>query len=155
MDNNYTPPKSDVTASSGTGGVTNTMLNAMGATKPWVLLIGILSIIGAVFVFIGAVGMFAVGARAGVPGGMVTIMAVMYLVFGVVYIFLGLYLIKYSSAIGRLMISREPGDLESALIAQKSFWKLAGIVALIGIIVGIIAMVAGMAGLGMMGTRGF
>ncbi len=139
MDNNYTPPKSDITAGN-TGDVTNTMLHAMSGTKPWVLLIGILTIILAVFLFIGMAGMFAIGSRAGMPGSIVATLGGLYLVMAVVDTALGIYLLKYSSAIGRLMISRDTADLDAALMAQKSFWKLTGIIVLISIIFGVVAI---------------
>jgi len=151
MDNNYAPPNSDVTASSGTGGVTNPMLNALSGTKPWVLLIGILSIIGSVFIFIAAARMLAMGSQPGVPGGILIGMAVLYLAMGVVNIVLGIFLVKYSSAIGRLRITREAGDLETALLTQKSFWKLAGIIVLLFLIIMVVGMIIGIG----MSARGF
>ena len=141
MDNNYAPPNSDMTAGNGTGGVTNTMLDAMVNTRPWVLLIGILVIIGAASILITTVRIFAGAPNSGFFLRMTMIVAVIYLMFSIVFIFLGRYLIKYSSAIGRLRITKEASDLEAALLAQKRFWELAGIIILFLHIVMVFSMV--------------
>ncbi len=153
MDNNHTPPKSNVTAGT-TGSVSNTTLNALNSTKPWVLLVGIVSLLGAALVSITAVTMLIAGSRAGMPNEMVAAMTVFYVIIGVVSAFFGIYLVRYSSSISRLMISREAGELETALMMQKSFWKLTGIITLISVILTIIAFIGGFS-LGMRGFRMF
>ena len=73
MDNQYNPPQSNVDDVNLTNaqGISNSMIDSMRGTKPWVLLIGIVLIIGAVFMVLGTIGIFiagAVGAGAAGPG---------------------------------------------------------------------------------------
>jgi hypothetical protein len=54
-----------------------------------------------------------------------------YLPFGAIYLYPAVKLWTYSSAIGRLLVSRGTGDLEAALDQQRSFWKFCGIAFLV------------------------
>ncbi|HEU0200531.1 MAG TPA: DUF5362 family protein [Burkholderiaceae bacterium] len=150
MANPYAPPQSSVADVAPAGGaITEEMLAAMRGTKPWVLLIGILLFISAAFLVLGAVAMFAgsavMGAGAGAPRGMMFGVSALYLVGMVIYIALGVYLVKYSSAIGRLLAGGHTVDLEDALHQQRKFWKLAGILAVIALVFMVIGMVAAIA----------
>lgn len=150
MTNHYAPPQSevaDVSRSNG-GGVTTEMLDALRGTKPWVLLIGIVLFVSAAFMALGTFGMIAAGSvgakQAGAPAGMFAGMGAMYAVGVVIYIVMGVYLVKYSSAIGRLMQSSSTSDMEDALVSQRKFWKFAGILTLVMIVVAVLGMVAAM-----------
>ena len=146
MDNNYAPPQSDVSANNSSGGVSNNVLAALGGTKPWVLFISVLILIGAVFTVIAVLGLFAAVSRAPVIPGIFYLVIGIYIAMAVAQIFLGIYLIKYSSGIGRVLISRQTDHLEESLFAQKKFWKLAGIIGLISIILMIIGIVMAASG---------
>ena len=53
-----------------------------------------------------------------------------------------IWLCKYSSAISRFLGGGGATELGNALVYQKSFWKYAGIVILISIILGIFGVLA-------------
>ena len=151
MNNQYAPPQSDVVGGnrSNAAGITNTMLEAMRGTKPWVLLIGIVLFISAAFMLLGTVGIFgasAIGmAQMGPQAGVMLGVGAMYAVMGIIYIMMGIYLIKYSSAIGRLLQSASVDDMEEALHSQRKFWKMAGVITAVMLVVmalGIIAAIA-------------
>ena len=147
----YTAPQSDMAAPNAKlGAITEEMVNALRGTKGWVLLIGILMFIGAAFMVIAALGMILGGAAMGaagqgIPTGMLAGMGVGYLVFAMLYIFPATYLVKYSSAIGRLVSDGRPVDMEAALDQQRKFWKFAGVLALISIVLAVVGIVAAIA----------
>lgn len=133
------------------GGVSPTVVSHLSRTKPWVQLIGILAIIGAVLMVGSALIMMAgggimsaamqtSGGRA-LPTEMLVLMGAIYLVIGIVYLWLGIKLIGYGSAIGSLRTSRSVQHLELALDHQRSFWKTMGILTLTGIVVFVIFMI--------------
>ena len=147
----YTAPQSDMAAPNAKlGAITEEMVNALRGTKGWVLLIGILMFIGAAFMVIAALGMILGGAAMGaagqgMPTGMLTAMGVVYLLMAFLYIFPATYLVKYSSAIGRLVSDGRPVDMEAALDQQRKFWKFAGVLALISIVLMVLGMAAAIA----------
>ena len=82
---------------------------------------------GLLIVVAGIVGSGAeFGGKAAAIG-----MGVFYFVFAVLYLFLGIYLYKFASAVKRCVASASSEDVEQAMSQQRSFWKLAGILALI------------------------
>ena len=151
MNNQYAPPQSDVADGSraNPAGVTNTMIDAMRGTKPWVLLIGIVLFISAAFMLLATLGMVGAGAlgmaEMGAESGMLLGIGAMYALMGIIYILMGVYLIKYSSAIGRLLQSVSVIDLEEALISQRKFWKIAGIITAVMLVLMVIGIIAAMA----------
>jgi hypothetical protein len=147
MTNQYAPPKATVGDVSSGGAITNGMIASLGGTKTWVLLIGILLFIGAGFMVIAGLGMMAGGAAFGAQGsgGMIAVMGLLYIVLALLYIFPGIYLVKYSSAISRLVASGQTTDMESALDYQRKFWKFTGIIAcimLVFFVIGILAAIS-------------
>jgi len=124
------------------------MIDALRGTKPWVLLIGNVLFISSAFMVLGAFGMMAAGTMGGTPNGpprgVFTGMGVGYVIGGIIYIVMGVYLVKYSSAIGRLVQSGSAGDMEDALVSQRKFWKFAGILTLLMIVFAVIGMAAAM-----------
>ncbi len=151
MNNQYDPPQSnvaDMNRSNATG-ITTTMIDAMRGTKPWVLLIGIVLIISAVFMIMGtfgiiiasSIGMASMGAEAGVFLGV----AVMYGVISIIYVMMGVYLFKYSSAIGRLLQSASVINMEDALDSQRKFWKIAGIITAVMLVLMVLGFIGAMA----------
>jgi hypothetical protein len=150
MTNPYTAPSANADSfPSGSGTITEVMMEALRRTKGWVRLVGVMLFIGAVFCLIAALGMVAgsgMGAAAkGMPAGMLTGMAAMYVVIAFIYFFLGLYLVKYASAIGRLLSDGLAESMEEALQHQQKFWRLAGFLTLITVVLGVIGMVAAIA----------
>ena len=151
MTDAYAPPQSDVADHTvKLGEITDEMVSALRGTKGWVLLFGILMFIGAAFMVIGGLGMIFGGAMMGagangVPQGMFAGMGVVYLVMAVLYVFPALYLVKYSSAIGRLVSDGRAADMEEALHQQRKFWKFVGVLMLIVMVFAVIGMVAAIA----------
>jgi uncharacterized membrane protein len=72
-------------------------------------------------------------------------MGIAYLLIALLYIFPALYLIKYSSAIGRLVSGGQEADMEAALHQQRKFWKFVGVLALIGTVLSVVGIVAAIA----------
>lgn len=151
MTNQYAPPHANVANvnTANNAGITNTMIDAMRGTKPWVLLIGIVLIISAAFMLLGTIGMvissFVGMASMGTDAGVFIGVGAMYAVMAIVYILMGVYLFKYSSAIGRLLQSATVADMEDALNSQRKFWKIAGIITAVMLVLMVIGFVAAMA----------
>lgn len=149
MDNSYAPPQAQVGDVAGSGGaITQNMIEALRGTKGWVLLMGILLFIGAGFMALtGAMMLIGGAATSEVPGGGAAVagMGVGYLLFALLYLFPGLYLVRYSSAIGRLLASGQGHDLERALDSQRRFWRFVGVLALVMMGVAVIGILAAIA----------
>jgi hypothetical protein len=91
----------------------------------------------------GALGGLAGMATANVTGqklplGFPAFLFILYIPFALLYLYPGMKLWGYASAISRLALSRSPQDLEAALGQQKSFWKFAGILTMVVIILYVI-----------------
>ena len=150
MTNQYAPPTSNLDAlPSEGGGITSAMLEALRKTKGWVLLVGVMLFLAAAFTVLMAVVMvFAgdmFGGAKGVPKGMGIGIGALYLVFAFVYGMLGLYLVKYSNAISRLIGDGSSESMEVALQSQQKFWRLAGFLMLLFLIFAMLGMVAAIA----------
>ncbi len=150
MNNQYDPPQSNVADvnRSNNSGVSNSMIDAMRGTKPWVLLIGIVLIISSIFMILGTIGMIvasAVGmASMGAEAGAILGIGIVYAVMSLIYIMMGIYLFKYSSAIGRLLQSASMIDMEDALDSQRKFWKIAGIITAVMLVLMVLGFIAAM-----------
>jgi hypothetical protein len=130
------------------------MIESLVKTRPWVLLIGIVMIVGCVFMVFGGLAMFALGNIAGFGAEGLGPMAgagvgAAYLVLAVLYFFPALYLVRYAGAIKRIGPAN-PAAMEEALARQASFWRLVGILTtvLIGLYVVAIAVIAAIAVIG-------
>lgn len=132
-------PMSPSPASSSPLVVTPSMYESLRATRPWVIFLGVMSFIGAGFMVLGGLGMAAMGSRMSSGSG--PALGLVYLVMSVFYIIGGVYLVRYGSAIGRLLNGGGTADMEAALAGQKSFWKYAGILTLVMIILSIVGVV--------------
>ena len=152
----YAPPQSTVRdVSGGTGLMTDSIVNSLRKTRPWVLLLAIMGFIGTAFILIAAIGMALGGDMlmqgmqdgGGLPGGFVYGAVALYLVLGIIYFMASWYLLKYAGAIKRAVTGMNLEDLEIALAKQASFWKLMGILTLISIIavIGMMALSIGSA----------
>lgn len=152
MANPYAPPQANVgDRTPGEGSITEEMVNALRGTKGWVLLIGVLMFLAAALTSLGGIvamfgsALMGAGAKGGAPAGLFIGMGAMYLLMAAIYVFLGLYLVKYSSAIGRLIGSGQAADMEAALQQQRKFWRLAGVLALIMIVFMVLGIIAAIA----------
>ena len=136
-------------ASSG-GAVSANVLEALRGTKGWVKLVGVLLFIGAAFTVIAAVGMTVgmgmMGSQKGaMPFGVAVLIGLVYVALAAIYIFLGLYLVKCAGAIGRLLTDVQVTTLGEALQYQRKFWRLAGILVLISLVLAVLGIVAAIA----------
>ena len=95
---------------------------ALADTRPWVLFMAILIFIGCGLAGIGALAALFVSPFLGL----------IYIPFIALYFFAGYHLYNYSTGIKTFLRTTQSGDLQSALTAQKSFWKLVGIVTAVG-----------------------
>ena len=148
MNSQYDPPNSHVADVNPTSdeGITSAMVEAMRGTKPWVLLIGIVLLISAAFMILGTVGILvastlSLGNEGPQPVPMLGI-GVMYAIISAIYLMLGIYLFKYSSAIGRLVELSSAINMEEALNSQRKFWKLSGIITAVMLVVMLLGFVA-------------
>jgi hypothetical protein len=134
MPNPYSSPQPSGWSSGEVAGgpVSARTISELRQTRPWVLFLSILGFILAGLMTLGAIAItimvfFAPARVAGLAAGqsaMMWIGAFLYFVFPY-------YLFRYSSRIGLLLYSPEVRYLEQALEAQKSFWRLAGIVTIV------------------------
>jgi hypothetical protein len=156
MANIYAPPSANLDGGrGGQGEITEAMVESLRKTKGWVLLIAIMLFVFSAFMILGSLGIFAGagvmsaglagGTKAGMPAGMMFGLGFMYLIFAVIYILLGVYLAKYSSAIGRLQKDGQSQSMEVALESQQKFWRLAGVLAVIALIFMVLGIIAAIA----------
>ena len=107
--------------------------------------------IGAAFTVLAmAMVIFGTGAMGGMkqgamPFAMMIVMSGFYVVIAAIYIFLGMYLLNYSKAIGRLLVDDQVNTLEAALQAQQKFWRLAGILVVVILVVSVLGILAAIA----------
>ena len=129
----------------------------LAGTKPWVRFLSVICWILSGLVLLGAAVMAAISVfnppkpSAGpFPFGSkeFMILAVVYGLLAFIYIFPALKLWKYANRIGSLSATRSTVDLDSALNEQRSFWKYAGIMAII-VICGYIIFGLGIAYVGL------
>jgi hypothetical protein len=143
--------------------VTPPMVLALKQTRPWVLFLSILGFIFGGLAIVGGIIMAAVMGFAGSLGGELSQgmgaamgigLGALYLLMGVVYLFPSLYLLRFASGIAA-MLGRDPvGGMESALRAQKSFWKFAGIFMIVILCLYVLAILGVMLFAGIMAVRG-
>lgn len=154
----YAPPRSTVKdVSGGEGMMSERVVQALRKTRPWVLLIAIvgfimaaLMVVMAIPMFMGASSMSSMGGAEGMGGpemmmggGFAIGMGVLYILIGIIYFFLSLYLLRYAGAIKRAVNGLDVANLEAALDSQASFWKMAGILTLLSIVLTILFIVIG------------
>lgn len=157
----YAPPRSVVRdVSGGSGLLSERVVASLRKTRPWVLFIAVLGFIFAAFMLIASIPMFLGGGMMGMDGmgaglagtGFMVGMGLMYLLLAAIYFIASLYLLRYASAIKRAVIGLNISDMESALEAQASFWKLVGILSIVSIVLMIVFMVVGIGSIAMMGS---
>lgn len=115
--------------------ITPKVLAMLRQTQPWVRFLSVLGFIcSALMALVGIIGfavtMFATGNMGPVEGFVVLV----YLPIAAVYFVPSLFLFRYASRISALWATHSVRQLEDALEAQKSFWKFAGILVLVVIL---------------------
>mgnify|MGYP003877175791 CR=1 FL=1 len=110
-------------------GLTRKAKQSLAETRPWVFFFSVLAFVGSGFGGLGGIGMFIAGITQGGATGVGSLVSgVMFLGGAALYGFAAYHLYSYASYIKLFLKTSSPGDLEQALTAQKSFWKLVGIV---------------------------
>lgn len=132
--NPYSPPASSFVAElqnpaaeTGDGSPSETVIELLAQTRPWVILFSVLGFIGTAIIVCAAAVQAAEGVGRGDPGAMGGAMGMLIMAF--VYFFPSLHLARFAARIGDLRSWHRQRDLEAALREQKSFWKFSGIVA--------------------------
>lgn len=130
----YRPPSADSsrsTASVGSTSITPNMVQSLVRTRRWVVLMGVMGMIGSVLMVLGGIlfattGGFGAMSELGPAGGVV--FGGFYILLGAVYFFPSLYLIRYGGAIKRMGGRANSAAIEDALQLQLSFWRFIGII---------------------------
>lgn len=136
---------------SSTANVPGGVISLLEETRPWVRLVGIVIRIVGILVIIGGVVMsligvlgMAMGAGMGpFEGGLAIVIGLVYILMAFLYIVPSGFLLKYGASIRALSDSESFDDLEDAVGFQKSFWKFAGIITVIYIVL-IVLYILGM-----------
>lgn len=116
--------------------VTPKIIESLRKTRPWVMLMAILGMMGAGMTFLGGLG-FIVSAPPDMPAGF----GLFYLVIGGIYLVPTIMLFKYGAAINRLIYGGGVFALEEALDAQRRFWQFTGIMLIVGMVISTVAAV--------------
>jgi len=115
--------------------VSDAAVEMLRQTKPWVTFLSVMAFIGSGLMLLGGGAMMLMGAIAGGSGNAGALpsaaLGAIYIPLAFLYIYPALKLWGFSSAIGRLLGTRASMDLEMALAQQKSFWKFAGIMTIV------------------------
>ena len=124
--------------------ILNLINDALRGTRPWTRLLSILGFIVTTILIISGLGMML--GRNFLPNSADTptliLTGAINVAVSIFYLIPSIWLFKYSSAITRFLGGGGANELGNALVYQKSFWKYAGIVILISIILGILGVLA-------------
>ncbi|WP_020560384.1 hypothetical protein [Thiofilum flexile] len=131
-DNIFAAPQAEVQDLAGGQGLySDTIVLALRRTRPWVMVLGVLGIISAVFMLIGVVGIIASGAGDAAFGmGMTAPVVIVYLILIAITFAASIQLFRFASAIKRALASMQSADLDNVLLIQANFWRLIGILSL-------------------------
>ena len=105
-------------------------------TQPWVRFLAIMGFIIAGFMVLTGLAVGAIGAAT---GNYQTLgIMVLYPIMGIVYVFPSIFLLRYADRIKTFVASGQEQDLAGALDAQRSFWKFAGILTIVSIVMSLL-----------------
>ena len=127
-------------SSSGPGlGDTDAIHAELAATRPWVLLMAIVTMALGGLTLLGGLGWMIVSAVTGaIP---LIAFALMLLATGGIQAWLGYLLLNYAQRIAHYLRERQPIALTRALQAQRAFWRLTGILVLTAIGLWLLAVI--------------
>lgn len=135
-DNPFRSPRSqyfEADHSSAETAITPLTRQALKETKPWVTFLAVIGLLGgALVVIIGIVMLFRIGA-----------VGIMQILMGVVNLMGAFFLLEYGQRLRDYLRDGSAGSLEKAIVAQKAFWRLVGILtAIIMVIYAVILLFA-------------
>ena len=121
--------------------VTQPMLASLRRSRPWILFLSMVGFGSCCLLLLVAIVSVALnsGSPLGVLGGI--LLGLLYMLMAVVYFFPALKLYQSAAALKKLERDGDVPTLESALAHLGMFWKIAGIITLVGLILYVIAMV--------------
>lgn len=167
MSDVYTPPKSDLQDKYGSlrGQISVGVLEQLRRSKSWVRLISVVGIIFSALSLIPGVGMILASTSdnaqmamamtgSAMPSGVFIGLGIFYLVVSVLALTAFIKLFSYASAINKAVNAADAAEVESALKKLAGFWKYAGILTLLWIIIMVFFFVA-MVGMATMFSQGF
>jgi hypothetical protein len=145
----YRPPRAGLSqrpSAPADAGVSPRMIASLDKTRPWVVFIAILMIIGCAFLVLAAVIMLAMGSLLGISSELAPFGGAAfggaYLLMALLYLFPALYLWRYGRAIRRIGRGNVAA-MEDALEHQASFWRFVGIMGAVVIVIYLIVIVIG------------
>lgn len=133
--------------------LTATAQGFLNQTRPWVRFMSIvvfamaalMLLLGGFMLVMSFFGSLAARSQGelGPLGGALQMgfMSVAYVILAALYVPAGFFLFRYASAIRRLELAASSAGLEEALRYQKSFWRYAGILTIIGLVVTVLVFV--------------
>lgn len=154
--NPYSPPgteawKEPATAAPSQEGFTAQAMTTLKKTRPWVLFLAIIRLVGVGFWILYSLVMMGILANSTsqIEGftssslvGMIPVL-VIGLPFFIVEIVKAVYLLKKSGAIQRFVSKGITGEMEQALEYNRKFWKVEGVLIIIVICLGIAGFIVG------------
>lgn len=128
--------------------VSDEILGALRATRPWVKFIAIVWFVGVAFTVIFGLamitGIYTGFSMPGFPALLGRVFGTFYIVMALVYVAPALYLYRYAKAIAGVQGSAVMASFEDALKQQKSFWKFYGIFIIVFIVLCLLFFVGSM-----------
>lgn len=118
--------------------VTPLALSSLIRTKFWVSLVGF-----AMLVLTG-LSIFKELFYVGIGSNTSLLEWIPVIVLFVLQIILAVRLVQYGRAIGRLEVSRDDQDFERAMDVHTKFWRLAGILIIVGVVLVIVMIIFAM-----------
>ena len=116
----------------------NIVIQALERTRPWVRFLGILGFVIAAFMIgLGLLGGAGLALDRNPLGVFVFIF---YPTLGMLYVTAAVLLTRYANNIGQFLNSRRETDLAAALDAQRGFWKFAGIIGIVAIVITLVSI---------------
>jgi hypothetical protein len=110
-------------------------------TRPWVRFLGLVGFVWSGLLIVGGLAGGAVMLAASRPEGIGLLFV--YPLAGVLYIYPSLCLFRYADGIGRFLATGGVDALALALDAQRAFWKFAGLLTVVSLVVAVGATVLG------------
>ena len=126
--------------------VTPSMIESLRGTRPWTLFLAILGFIAACLMTLSGlfsfVGLSAMGHHNPNSPFPLVFVALVNLLAGLLYVVPSYFLLKYATSIGGLLNFGGQNSMEKALSYQKSFWKFAGIISIISLVLAVLGIAA-------------